>query len=645
MPWSSFRYALPFALIVWALLLLPFYAWSASPVCGSSALGVSVASGKAPLMVFFDATASGPGNGCTDADTSKPVHHLTYCFDAGDGGTRTYNASGKTTQAATFCGAPIFVYVYETPGTYTATVTAIDEDGQSASDDIVITVNDWVAADTECVSTSGTFTNCPYTTGEGATHTTSSDYDAAISAAFAAGRERVLFRCGESFAVSTEVSIGVAGGGGGRYVGGYGSADCQYTVTGDPGSRFWDLDGDDVRIADGIWTGTQNSGTKFVEGHSVDGDNDSDNVLVDNWSLTDTGRVYDVADSTAPLPRYFGLFNTTAVDCGWAPGAGGTQQCWLTEQYGMAIVNSALDGNGSETTHVVRLASSEKCFIHNNKLIDPGTNATVMTLRALDWGGRQSISNRWSEHCMVSDNWFVINLTSEVELGSRNATPDEARHRDHVYERNYHTYNGANTGAHVTPRDSADGDAFVVHNDLTIRNNIFNLNGGGTNAAAISGSVDDGFEVYNNSAYGTTANFFWKNGQTAPCDVGANNVTWENGDDGATVTFNGFSCSTQAGNADTNGGETGVADLSACPFATCPPVGDDVTDYKPAGSGAGLEIDNDGVTTTSALATACDVNQEDQDLSTPSIGAWATAGTTNTCKMQAMTSGVILLIP
>lgn len=124
-------------------------------------VSASRTSGPAPLAVLFKVENTFNG---------------VYDFDFGDPRSGTWGPSGLPENMQR--GAALAAHVYETPGTYTATV-----EGQR----VAITVTQWPAATTTCVSASSNWEGCP----EGAARVTSlpSSY---------AGR-RWLLRRGESF--------------------------------------------------------------------------------------------------------------------------------------------------------------------------------------------------------------------------------------------------------------------------------------------------------------------------------------------------------------------------------------------------------------------------------------------------------------
>lgn len=97
------------------------------------------------------------------------------------------------------------------PGTVTfnGQVECCEPDGDCDTDTFsVVVVNPfdyYGAANTTCISSSGDFTDCPFTVVEGATHTTSSDFDTSFGTEGVGCNQNgklCLFKCGETFANS-----------------------------------------------------------------------------------------------------------------------------------------------------------------------------------------------------------------------------------------------------------------------------------------------------------------------------------------------------------------------------------------------------------------------------------------------------------
>jgi PKD repeat protein len=131
---------------------------SVSIAAPTARITASRMSGPAPLAVFFDATASGDSNSAVN-----PFRELGYRFTFGDAASGTWESSGlpKNEQI----GAPLAAHVFETPGTYTIQVTAVDAAGASSSASVSISVlsadSVYSGVNTVCISRNSDFAGCP----------------------------------------------------------------------------------------------------------------------------------------------------------------------------------------------------------------------------------------------------------------------------------------------------------------------------------------------------------------------------------------------------------------------------------------------------------------------------------------------------
>lgn len=533
-------------------LLLPLTAQAAAPVASVFA---SKTSGKSPLLVFFDATAT------ADPDTTKPIHHLTYCFDAGDGNTDTYALAGhKTTKKAQFCGAPIFAYVYESPGTHTMTLTVIDEQGNIDTETVDVTVSDWAASGTTCVANvlpvagSG---GCP----SGADVLASSDFDGAVDHVFNSdGNNRALFLCGDNFAVSATVRVGD-----GQEINAYDTSGvvtdrrCRYNVTTGTPDPLFNVDDDDVRILGGVWTGT--IGSTFVDIDNGEA-KDSDNILIQNWNINITRRFMTESSSGqegSAINENIGIFEINATDCG-----NNGFNCLYTSFSRLAIVGSVFD-DALDGEHVVRLEHAEDCFIHNNKFAQAASTKHLLTLRGLDESGATGgITNRVAENCFVSDNHFIGNTSVPVQIGAANGTGTTANHRNHILERNYFTRKASPEQEIIEYVVTGTFSGTANNEDFSYRANLGN--GDGAITARFFEGTGTRVEYFNNSWFTEDGNTFADKG-----DVCKNNLAWDNSGSEALTMFD-TACTTTSNNWDADGKESGVSDLSVCPFKNCPPT-------------------------------------------------------------------------
>jgi hypothetical protein len=153
----------------------------------------------APCAVHFDASDT------TDTDTTRPWHDCLYYWDYGDSAQENeywpYGAQAGTKSKNHDVG-PIGGHVYETPGTYTVTLTVLNALGDIATTTQTITITDpdviFAGTNTIVVSSSGNFDGKP----EGALEVTKSDYRLVWANDVASGK-RVMLRCGDEFSYST----------------------------------------------------------------------------------------------------------------------------------------------------------------------------------------------------------------------------------------------------------------------------------------------------------------------------------------------------------------------------------------------------------------------------------------------------------
>ena len=138
-------------------LFFPLFANAAAP-SASISVGGSRTSGVAPLCVQFD------GSGSTDGDmtaTNEEFHGLSYFWNFGDSGAGTHT-NGSRLASKNVAYDPITGHCFDTSATVTLTVC--DETSCSkATQAITVTSANaqWATGKTTCVSTSGTFTDCP----------------------------------------------------------------------------------------------------------------------------------------------------------------------------------------------------------------------------------------------------------------------------------------------------------------------------------------------------------------------------------------------------------------------------------------------------------------------------------------------------
>ncbi len=159
--------------------------------------------GVAPLSVFFDATA-------TTGAVTQPFHELNYSWNFGDpagGATWSYGTGSNNSKNA--ASGPVAAHIFETPGTYTVTLTVTDGVNTVSNACMQIAVQNpdivFSGTNTICLNrTPGALAGCP----AGALEVTDAagDFDATIPANLATGK-RLLVRRGETWFTSSQTVL------------------------------------------------------------------------------------------------------------------------------------------------------------------------------------------------------------------------------------------------------------------------------------------------------------------------------------------------------------------------------------------------------------------------------------------------------
>ena len=512
-------------------------------------------SGVAPLAVFFDASAT------TDTGvTTRPFHELEYTWDFGDPGAGTWaygaqpGVSGKNSATG-----PVSAHVFETPGTYTVTLTVFDGTN-TATRNTTITVQDpttvFAGTNTICVSsntmpTSGA-NGCP----TGAAVAQEVSFPTIISTYAITGR-RVLLKRGDTFTGATEARLSQTGPG---IVGAYGTGnkpvilstgalDLNSLSFSTGRSTTWS----DWRVMDlsfngqnryslapnrgnggvtGIGLGSNGGGTiqatilrVSFKGYStslgiaIDGLNwvnnrDNVNQAVDQLAVVECDVNLDGTDTTAGITAY-NSGNRIAFLGNYFDG-GGLQHRY--DHLGAEILNQ--DGSPSTGSHVTRFPYCYKCVISNNDIRRPGGTRHHIKLHAPyrrhsdglpnndnpdpEHGGGSSWSNyspgaNWSaytEQVVISDNYLLSSEAPwDITVSPQDAGEDE-RVRDVILERNWH--DGVTAGHQIAQ--------VIRARQITSRNNIATeaLN---SDSSMIRVDIDGGEPpatdvwIYNNTYY------------------------------------------------------------------------------------------------------------------------------------------------
>jgi hypothetical protein len=472
--------------------------------------------GVAPLSVYFNAA------GTTATSTTRPFHDLDYRWDFGDAaGSPVSGTTWATTGARAGVGSRNTAigaqgaHVFESPGTYTVTLTATDGTNTVTNNCARIVVQDpeavFAGTNTICISTSGIFTDCP----AGATHVTTSNFASAINT-YTASNRRLLFRRGETF---TGASSGILDVNGPGLIGAYGTGakpivngpgTAPVITLGTYGSGLYT----DWRIMDLYLNGQNNQAGENVGINAagqfnqvtilrVDVVGTSSGYAASHWTLTSGQQSFDqwsIHDSTAA-----GIPNcnwTGHYICNWRIYVAGTR--W-------SMQGNTLDNLGNPSTlyaggsHVIRTEMLQNSVISNNTLKGAGDFQHDIKIHAWAWGGGaggNATAGTYTEKVIIADNKIEGGANPwMLSLGPQDEITDE-RIRDIIVERNWFSSN-SRTQMHM----------HISSSDTTIRNNICDL----TNAPwHICVSIarwgitptPDNDRVYNNTFYSGSSGDF-----------------------------------------------------------------------------------------------------------------------------------------
>lgn len=444
------------------------------------ALTASRTSGVAPLTVFFDTS------GTTAAGkTSRPFHELEYRWNFGDADIKWTRGSRPGVSSKNVANGPLAAHVYETPGTYTATVTVFDGTTPTRRQ-VSITVDNpntvFSGTKTVCFSTGVRgFGGCP----TGAQQVRTSDFATAINTYKGTGK-RLLFRRGETFTSGAMALIAVTGPG---IVGAFGAAtdplpvlhstanatSIQLSSNKTPGLRDWrimdlNLVGANGGMSYGVsFGGGINQVTLLRLTTQKQRIGVISDVFVLDWfnktASTAGHKAWDqlaLVDSTITAV----LHSSVGADKGY-----GTYMAGERFFYAGNYIDNTASASVSDVSHVGRFPYLAKAVISNNTLMHPGPTEHLIKLHAPGWAttgvGHNGIGGGYSRWIDISDNKIVGSGNNWlIAVGPQNAQSDE-RVKDVISERNWFV---AGAGMQIAQ--------IFFASDVTVRNNIVDATGG-----------------------------------------------------------------------------------------------------------------------------------------------------------------------
>ena len=415
-------------------------------------------SGVAPLHVFFDATAT------TAAATNLPFHELEYRWSFGDTASGSWTSTpGMPNLSRNQATGPVAAHVFESPGTYTVSLTVLDGAG-AMTKNVQITVTDpdtVFAANTLCIANSQPVAGsggCP----AGAAVLQSNDFDAAINNNIAS-HKRILFQRGDTFASGSSATIRLNGPG---LIGAFGSGAAPVvSVTGN--NRAIQLSSGttptikDWRIMDLEINGNSGAATAAIHG---EGGIDQVTLLRLNIHHVHNGVMLSpfILDYYGGQHRLWDQFAVVDSTIRTIVGGGGGYNLYVGAQRFSLMGNVLTDATGAE--HILRTPQVVKAVISHNDMSNPAASKHVVKLQAAVFNASPS---GFTEQVVMSDNKFTggAGVAWTVTLGPQDQFENE-KVRDVIVERNW-----------FAPHSGQQVALTVWAQDITVRNNLFNLTG------------------------------------------------------------------------------------------------------------------------------------------------------------------------
>jgi PKD repeat protein len=452
-------------------------------------------SGVAPLGVFFDAvdttTPMWVSGVVQPSGTNYAV--LRYEWDFGDPNSGNWTTTGKNRNVATGYTA---AHVYETPGTYVATLTVTNPATNATfTYGQTITVNAFTGTTYYVDATSGNDAN------DGLAPTSAWR---TVAKAFSSGvktNSQVLFRRGQTHTSTGTTRIGVAGPG---ILGAYGTGSKPVLrITSTTGGI--QLFQSNWRLMDLEIRGDASSGTVAVTGIGGSGTHN------DNLYLRLTARLVRTSFQSYYSSDWWDNPHSGNVIADCEVGDTNQTAVYMGGQR-LAVLGTTIEDDS--TTHCLRVWQMHKGVISNCVIRRPSATRHAIKLHCSpDWqdGALET------KFVTINDN-IIRGRSWAVSIGPQDSQNDEHISQI-VFERN------------VTEGDPAKSvDVMINARNVTIRNNLFIGTGASGTYRAVT-IARRGIEptpryvdVYNNTMYRADAGNFWMVSVNSTCaDVNVKN--------------------------------------------------------------------------------------------------------------------------
>ncbi|MBN8474315.1 hypothetical protein [Sulfuritalea sp.] len=460
----------------------------AAPLDMASIVVSKADSGVAPLAVFFDAT------GIKSPATERSFMEMDCSWNFGDDDKAAWRHGTGVNHRKNRAFGPVAAHVYETPGSYTPSVTC-SEGGKGGPVTMLapIVVEDpdaaYAGASTRCLSREARFDGCP----AGAERVTDAagDFAATIARDLRQGR-RLLFNRGETWHTSGPAILNVNGP---WTLGAYGSG-AKPVVRWSGGRAILVVGRNgpnanrDARVMDLMLDGT-NPDSPWVVAVDFSGGFDQVTFLRVDIERTNSGFVQSASkpNLAAPWDQF------TVADSEIRPtqgGPGGNGMFLFSSR--TAILGNLFD-NKSVGEHNFRSMYWRGLVVSSNTFRNPNARKANLTLRGPTWYKQFGPlpPGIHSQHGVVSDNQFVGAPGVEVPVNTSIDSTHESRTRYLVVERNWWTGQvGTVTAMSLNSSFSA------------VRNNIIDLSAGAGGHGIEATNNNDTQSASRNAIYNNT---------------------------------------------------------------------------------------------------------------------------------------------
>ena len=451
---------------------------------------VSRTTGKAPLAVAFDATATVSGH------TTNPSHDLYYIWSFGDvaGETWTYGATTGLDKNAAY--GPVAAHVFKSAGTFNWQLTIIDGRGNVATSDGTVTVSAWATADTIYIANGTTPAQGVNGVPADATERFNETTWAGVASRFAANK-RIMLKRGDTWACGATTYLPT-----GCEVNSYGAGTfATVTSAGATQTPFGNNTGaSDTRVCNIKHTGP---GPSVADSGMVASDSTAPvNTLL--LGLESDGSTWGFLNAAPTIENIF-IQDCYFHDYGDA-GISNNIAIYIHAGYGIYVLGSSFDRAPS---HLVRFAGANKCVVDSCKFRRASMNNTgrhALTVREFSNDGSPGTWNG-----LYTEDVIVSNLDIDCTTGGDSQytlhiqpqnTAYAGRFRKVLVERNH--IRSLNRAFHTQVGETLTVRSNILVTSLTDADDAAWLG----NDSAVGNPDPVGAQFYNNTIYSTGTGAF-----------------------------------------------------------------------------------------------------------------------------------------